>query len=303
MKRTLRFALSGAAVLLVLVGAYLLVFAKLENISPTQSIQLSAPGMNQPTSSQGAGHSRDANASVYAFEDDADLFALVNKLAPLSDSGDARASRLIANAYQECWAYANDPSGFGRDIEARIEISPQFAQGLAHALDQTQRRCKGFIGTAIGPGSSGTWLRKAAQQGDLASRILVSMQDAAVSGTSLSPGQHRELANSVIGSSDAEAYAAMSALMGPAANGMQDALAPLPAGSVQSEAAWNIAACRLGRPCSSSSATVLQMCLQGGVNCSLRPLEQFYLQEMLPPADHAKLRQQIDILLKEKGKS
>lgn len=229
------------------------------------------------------------------YERSEDLYGLTLELNRLSESGNGEASRLIASAYEECWLFAINPVGFEQDMKLRAKASPELTRTIRKVVDSTTNRCRGFAGASIGPKAISSMLRKAAEQGDLAAQVKLLGVEMAM-GSNFDANSQKELAQRVAMSKDPSAYAAIASLMGPLSNGRQDALAPLPAGSVTSEAAWQIAACRLGQNCGPESSKVAQMCIAGGVNCRLRGLEQFYLQELLPPAEQEKLWQQVNIL-------
>lgn len=225
-----------------------------------------------------------------------DLYDLVTTLLPRSEAGDAQASRTIAAAYLDCWQYAVNPIGFDEDIRLKSRLREDLAPKLSNARDTIVKRCGRFAGQKIGPTAIRAMLNRAAEQGDLASQVQLfserSIRAGGASAEDITPVVDRVLA-----SRDAEAYAAIAPLMGRVSAGAQSGLAPIPAGTDLAEAAWNIAACRLGRDCGPNSSAVLQMCLGGGVNCELRHIESFYTQAVLPPADQARLRQLIQQLV------
>lgn len=219
-----------------------------------------------------------------------DLYDEVTTLLVMSEAGDAKASRLVAAAYSECWQYAVNPAGFEEDIKLKASLREDLAVSLTSARDRVVARCRRFAGQQIGSKAIRAMVKRAADQGDLASEAQLfaerAIRTGRVGGEEISPMVHRVLA-----SRDAEAYAAIAPLMGRISAGSQTSMAPIPVGSDLAEAAWNVAACRLGRACGSDSRAVLQMCLGGGVNCEFRDLENFYTQAVMPPADHASLRQ------------
>lgn len=228
-----------------------------------------------------------------------DLFESVTTMLPRSDAGDAQASRMIAAAYQECGQYAINPIDFDEYIRVLSSVREDLAPNLSSARDTIVRRCGRFAGQRIGPAAIRAMLNRAAEQGDLASEVQVFAERAIRKG-GVSAEEIIPIVDRVLASRDAEAYAAIAPLMGSVSAGAQSRLAPIPAGSDLAEAAWSIAACRLGRDCGPNSSAVLQMCLGGGINCELRPIESFYTQAVLPPADQARLRQLIHQLVQGK---
>lgn len=246
--------------------------------------------------------SREGSTLGERYERSNDLHELTLEMSTLSDRGDGQASRLIAKAYEECWLFAINPAGFEQDMKQHAQLRPDLAKPLEIVLHRTIRRCRGFAGASIGPNAITAILKKAAGQGDLAAEVQLLTLGPATERVNFDAASQKELAERVLLSRDADAFAAMAVLMGPGSNGRQQTLAPLPAGSYLAEAAWQLASCRLGRDCSPDSSAVAIMCFGGGVNCRLRSLEQFYLQEVLPPADRDKLWQQVDALTQGKRK-
>lgn len=229
-----------------------------------------------------------------------DLYALTLELIPRSETGDGRASTLIASAYQECWLYARNPAGFMNDMALRGQIRPDLKAGMGRISRRISERCAGFPGRSIGPSVANGMLERAANQGDLAAEAQLlgakmrSLDDKAANNTL------KTLAEVVVASRDPDAYLAIAPLMGQLSNGRQEFLYPLPVGSSLAEASWHLAACRLGADCTANGPTVTRMCLFGGVNCGLKSLSQFYREEVLPPADQKRLQQQLDYLTKHR---
>ncbi|MGO4221002.1 hypothetical protein AB4Y64_03985 [Lysobacter sp. TAF61] len=223
-----------------------------------------------------------------------DLANLTATLYPRSEGGDGNASQQIASAYQECWLYAMNPIGFTEDMRNRGKLRPDLATKIAQASEITSDRCDGFAGKKIGPSAINAMLERAARQGNMAARTELFVQNAILKGATSE--QIKSAAVDVLASGDPDAFAAIAPLMGAPSAGDLQALQPIPAGSPVSEAAWNIAACRLGRQCGPDSRAVLQMCLGGGINCELRDIQSFYEQVVLPPADIPKLRQLVGLL-------
>lgn len=224
-----------------------------------------------------------------------DLFSEVTSLLPKSEAGDAQASYQIATAYEECWQYASNPSGFESDLKLKASVRKDLAPKLQSAGASVARRCGRFVGHDIGPVAVRAMLERAAKQGSIAANARLFAESAAksqVSGSDLQANVDRVLA-----SRDPEALAALAPAMGRLSEGTQSTIAPYPAGNDLAEAAWNVAACRLGRNCGSSSPAVIGMCLTGGINCELRDMETFYTQAVLPPAEAAKLGQLVNILV------
>lgn len=297
-----RYVLWGLALVAIIVAVYLIAGTHQGNPETATAVRSKLPptlANDQPND----GVNKPGRMLGEQYEKSTDLYALTLELRALSEAGDGNASRTIARAYQECWTYAGDPLGFKEDMKLRSQLRPDLSQSIEAVTRKIEERCRGFIGTRISPDDINQILEKAASQGDLASEVQLFGAALAKNDSALDVESQKELAERVLRSSDADAYAAMAEVMGPLASGRLEALAPLPAGTVSAEAAWQIAACRLGRDCSAGSSTVAQMCIGGGVNCSLRSLEQFYLQEMLPPADQIKLRQQVNVLLQGKEKT
>lgn len=237
-----------------------------------------------------------ASRSQGGYAESKDLYALTLQLKPRSEAGDGEASRLIASAYQECWLYALNPTGFMNDMALRGQVRPDLKEKMNGLARRTTERCYGFAGQKIGPKVANLMLEKAAAQGDLSAEAqllgsALQSLDAATAGNQL-----KDLAERIVTSRDPDAYLAIAPFMGQVADGQQGRLHPLPVGSSLAEASWHIAACKMGADCSATGPTVTRMCLFGGINCGLKSLEQFYLQEVLPPADQRRLWQQVGLL-------
>ncbi len=185
--------------------------------------------------------------------------------------------------------FALNPTGFREDMRIRSQVRPDLTEKMAAAGGITERRCAGFAGERIGPSAIKMMRDRAIAQGSVAAKVEEFARNAMLKGAP--PEQIKAAANEVLAMRDPEAVAAMAQLMGAPTAGELQALQPLPAGTSLSEAAWNVAACRMGRDCGPNSAAVRQMCLSGGVNCELRDIQSFYEQAVLPPADVPKLRQ------------
>lgn len=224
-----------------------------------------------------------------------DLYEQATALLAKSDSGDAAASFQIASIYQDCWQYAADPIAFDADLALKRSLRKDLAASLKNAGDILIARCHGFAGRSIGSTEIRRMMTLAAQQGSLAAQTQL-FADQAMSGVA-KPDEVSDVANKVLISKDADAFAALAPLMGRPAAGYQAALKPIPAGTDLAEAAWSTAACRLGRDCSSRSSAVIQMCLGGGVNCQLQGIESFYRQAVLPPAEANQLGRLVEQLI------
>jgi hypothetical protein len=229
-----------------------------------------------------------------------DLYALTLELMPRSETGDGRASRLIASAYQECWLYARSPAGFMNDMALRGQLRPDLKAGMDRLSRRVSQRCNGFSGRSIGPSVANRMLERAAKQGDLAAEVqLLNARMQSLDATEAS-NSLKALAELAVASRDPDAYLAIAPLMGQRSDGRQEFLYPLPVGSSLAEASWHLAACRLGADCTANGPTVTRMCMFGGVNCGLKNLDQFYREEVLPPTDQKRLWQQLDILAKDR---
>ncbi|GAB3377112.1 hypothetical protein GCM10027431_32640 [Lysobacter rhizosphaerae] len=224
-----------------------------------------------------------------------DLFAVASSLEARSRSGEGQASREIAKIYEDCWLYAKNPAGFESDAQTLAKLQPKTAAKRLSAARIVMNRCHGFAGANIGPEAVAEYRALAMRQGDLAAEVEKFAQGAMVGNASTD--EVKLTVDEVMASRDPDAFAAMASLMGPAGVEYQENLSPIPAGSLLAEAAWNVAACRLGRPCGPDSAAVLRMCVGGGINCELRDVKSFYVQEMLPPADAEKLEQLVNSLV------
>lgn len=254
-----------------------------------------------PTAPGSAARSGNAdNTLANRYERTSDLFGFTLSMRPLSDTGNGEASRLIAEAYAECWTYALDSSGFLSDMHLKAELRPDLSKSLTQAYRRVEERCRFFRGAEIGPKASRELLRRAASQGDVAAQVKLFALERGNHKSGQMTDDLRKLGQKVLVSRDPYAFAAFAEVIGTASLGRIDELYPMPAGTVAAEAAWQIAACRLGRNCGPSSTIVTNMCINGGMNCSLRSLEVFYTQEMLPPAELQKVRQHVIWLIQRR---
>lgn len=226
---------------------------------------------------------------------DVDLFSEVTSLLSKSEAGDPKASYRIASIYEECWQYALNPTGFESDIKLKASVRKDLAPKLRSVGASITQRCGRFVGHDIGPIAMRAMLERAAKQGSAAAKARLFAESAAMG--QVSEKDLQENVGRVLASRDPEAFAALAPAMGRMSEGSQSAVAPYPAGNDLAEAAWNVAACRLGRSCGASSPTVIGMCLSGGINCELRDIEAFYTQAVLPPAEAAKLGQLVNQLV------
>lgn len=228
-----------------------------------------------------------------------DLLREVLGLMARSESGDAAASARIAAIYDFCWQYARSPQAFHSDIEAKKGLRKDLSSNFDRLESQVSSKCSGFVGRGIGLRDVALFSTRAATQGSLAARV---NKLAGPILTGQTPDSDvAALASQALRSRDVEAIAALAPLMGVASAGRADALGGLPAGSALAEAAWNTAACRMGRDCGPQSQAVAQMCLSGGINCELRGIEDFYRRDVLPPGDSARLGQIVEQLTKGTG--
>lgn len=229
---------------------------------------------------------------VEKFNSSNDLFDLVNELRNASENGNAEATWLISKAYEECFLLSvSGAAGFENDMQMRMKITPDINKaGTSNAFKKVAQRCGRFSGQAIKLAEITALKSKAAGQGSLAAAA-EAFQVGMITNPALNtPARQKSLAHDALASRNPEAMAALATAMGQVAADRMAALSPLPAGTPQAEAAWNIAACRMGKACDRSSPTMIQMCVAGGVGCGNQSVEEFYLKEIIPAGEQAKLQ-------------
>lgn len=245
-----------------------------------------------------------------------DLHPLVQRLDTLSIQGVAEASRLLQGIYEECWIYNLNPEGFIPGLRIMSETNP--AHGPAHAAammaagERVVRRCRGLFGLRMGPREIAEMTVRAARQGDLASQIsyLLSQrfyvahyaQDLVMEGDDISapgpgPEQVAELARRARTSQDPPVYLMVASTM--TTEGLQEPLPPPPQDLLLAQAAWTIAACRLGQDCGPAGTLATRLC-RIGLGCGFTSVEDFYVQA-LPPALHGQLWREVDRLTRGKS--
>ncbi|UNK49979.1 hypothetical protein MNR01_02760 [Lysobacter sp. S4-A87] len=229
-----------------------------------------------------------------------DLYGFVSSLHGSSQLGNGEATRWIAQAYSECWTYALDPAGFNSSAQAFAKDSEGDAAGVVAAFDRISSRCRRFAGDRIGPEAILDLKIKAAAQGDLASEIEVFAQAAPMHPDSPSFTDERRslLMQRALASGDPAAIAALASLMGPSAR--PGSAGAMPAGSVRSEAAWNLAACQLGIDCGPTSNRVVYACTFGGI-CGFNSVRDLYVRGLLAPSDIPYLDKEIALIVNGAG--
>lgn len=215
-------------------------------------------------------------------------------------AGDARAAWRVVEIYEQCAQFARSRADFDTDMKARGESSPVLARQLEVVRAEVRRRCDGLTAAEVSPDAVAAARSRALGMASVPAMISSYAQktlfDSPVDALSV-----RKLVDLARTSRDPEAMAALAPLMGEQTESLRFELAPMPAGSKASEAAWLFAACRSGLDCSPRSSRVLDMCVNGGINCELRDVESFYLQELLSPAEGKVARQLTNVILNGKG--
>ncbi|UNK41979.1 hypothetical protein MNO14_13625 [Luteimonas sp. S4-F44] len=218
-----------------------------------------------------------------AFERSQDLFALVQRLRPLAETGDAEARWLVSRIHEYCAGYARAPVDYARDTLLLASLPLPAARPLREARARIERRCGRFVADDA---PSFVQLveqrREAALAGSLpAEAALLSM------GAPLADDEdyRRGLVDRVLESADPDAYTALAPAMGEAAAG-DPALAGRVAGSQNAETAWHNAACSLGLDCSGDGALMTRYCAEGGI-CAQDESQDFsaFVREASPPQD------------------
>ncbi len=204
------------------------------------------------------------------FETAPDLYAYVQRLDAAVRAGDPDAAWMASRAYDYCAGFAMAPTGYAHDTEAIAAMRLSTSEAMATSRQRVSQRCARFAPQDRLFQAMLVRRIQAARAGSLAAEAsLVAM------GRPLSNDENylRSLVLRVRRSKDAEAYLALSPVMGAVANGKPE-LADQVAGSQQSELAWQVAACELGMSCGPDSALMTSYCANGGI-CSREQGQDF----------------------------
>lgn len=258
---------------------------------PSQPARVDAAGLGPSGSPAAVTVNTDYQSRFDASED---LRALVGQLQAASAGGDGTATRLIGKAYEECFIVAlNGLASFQRDQEQRLklEADQQAREGTALAFARVAQRCAGFNGDVLKLKQVEAMRDKAASQGNLAAMAEQFRHRMVAGGAAYGAKEQADLARRILASKDPEAVAAMAELMGDVAASRTSDLAPFPAGSTRAEAAWQLAACDLGRNCGAQGSYLSSVCVSVGLGCRSSTVQDLYRRELLPPAEFEKARQ------------
>lgn len=221
------------------------------------------------------------------YESAESLSIFFDEMKAESQSGDGEATRLLARIYEECWSYNWDPVGFQSSQKIIASAKPKFASQINAAFNTIAKRCDGLDLSSLSETGVIGILKTAADQGDLASEIMLlanaapSHQGSAVVSDSQS---RRKLLDRALSAMEPNALSAAAMIAGPTAAGFIDQLHPYPAGSIRAEAAWRLAACDMGMNCGRNSAFLREACAFGGI-CGYDSVYRFYTEGLLPRSD------------------
>ncbi|HEY5851022.1 MAG TPA: hypothetical protein VIT62_09710 [Lysobacter sp.] len=185
-----------------------------------------------------------------------------------------------------------NPAGFERSAKDSAQAEGNISARVKASFDRVAFRCRRFAGEEIGPQRILELQAKAASQGDLTAEIDIFSQAAPLhpDGPSFSDERRILLMQRALASRDPTAIAAMASLMGVTAR--PGFAGSMPAGSLRSEAAWNLAACQLGMDCGPSSSLVVSACVFGGI-CGFNSVADLYSRGLLPLSETPYLNKEI----------
>ncbi len=237
-----------------------------------------------------------------AFEAQPDLYRYALQLKPAAQGGDAQASWLLSRVYDYCAGYALDPAGYQADDLLIGHSDSPGVRAMLAARQRVGRRCAGFSASDGLDAQVITLQRlRAAEAGSLAAEAALLAQGRPLED---SPAYRRELVQRVLASRDPEAYLALSPAMGVAASG-DAAYRGYVAGSLISQLAWQLAACRLGLECRAGSALMTSYCANGGI-CSQdasQDFATFVLDAAIPRQGARQVDDMVSLLVKGSGAS
>lgn len=211
-------------------------------------------------------------------------------------AGDAVAQRLLAETYEGCYFVNIDRENFidGLDFNRQMIRAPAQLSVLEQVADERFAQCGAVDGGAIVPMQlvSG-WYAQAAENGDLASRLM----DNAFKQKRLDTAEAAEQLEEVLDSNDPAAVFAMGSTLhsnypasadGPAAG--------LMTGEHAGEA-WMVAGCRMGYDCGPSGKLMGTLCLVQNA-CTGEDFEAYLKRAMMNEAQRRDLERRVTEILR-----
>lgn len=254
-----------------------------------------APGRSSVEKGGSRGSHHEAVVNYYDAEHLSELWM---DLSHRQAAGDASASRWLAEIAAECMQAARSHGSVLDFAELAGRVRPESAALSSKAAETTLRRCDGIGPDRANQASYLGALQAAAAGGDLAAEITLYQIETIAARADVEAAVVGGLAREALQQGDPAALFALGEIVRSIPVGEIDGI---PTGTMAAEAAWRVAACRLGLPCGPTSTPVRRMCFEGGINCSFLHVEDLYLREGLPPAEVPKYRQHLENLLKEKS--
>lgn len=207
------------------------------------------------------------------FEQTPDLYSFAQSLRLRAESGEAEAIWLLTRVYDYCANYSSAPVDYRNDTRAMEAMKLRGAAAMASARNRVSERCARF---APEDGLDYPMILvkriEAAQAGSLAAEASLMSAGKPLEKTE---DYRLNLIDRVVRSKDPEAFSALAAGMGIAANGRSAGFDYQRVSGTQfAELAWQLAACRLGQDCSAGGSLMTSYCANGGI-CSQDPQQDF----------------------------
>lgn len=208
------------------------------------------------------------------FEQARDLYAYAQTLRSRADAGEPEAIWLLTRVYDYCANYSNAPVDYGNDTRTIEAMKLRGSATMAASRARVSERCARFV-----PADNLSYPMilvkrvEAAKAGSLPAEASLL---AAGKPLETTEDYRRSLVERVVRSKDAEAFSALAPGMGIAANGRSTSgfAYNRVAGTQFAELAWQLAACKLGKDCSSQGSLMTSYCANGGI-CSQDPQQDF----------------------------
>ncbi|MGE0116306.1 MAG: hypothetical protein AB7T07_15655 [Steroidobacteraceae bacterium] len=216
----------------------------------------------------------------------------------LAEAGDPGAQRRLSEMYEYCMLYNFDPEGQTATLlqyaEIRQKSNPrQSKAGMQRLIRRLETLCPGVDNGQPTPSEAyRLWMAEAARNGDLTAEIKLATRSLEVMPKLAFDGMVRK----VLDKSDPDAVFALADLLG----NRFEASSLIPsslAGAAADVTSWQIAACRQGAgSCRAGSFTMDGLCMGGGP-CNYQSYEEYAFQELVPPADRARMDERINEII------
>jgi hypothetical protein len=262
------------------------------DVDSARPIAAARPAMN-------AGVQRGFSARA-EFEAANDLYAYARGLAARERAGDPEALWLVSRVHEYCMGFAMDPAGYVGDTHAIAQLRLPNTPTLVAARERVSRRCSRFVPSDnLSPTFVVAKRKTAAQAGSVAAEASLLAMGRPLAD---SDSYKKDLVRRVRTSRDPDAYVAVSPAMGVAASEDADTFGDV-SGTLLSELAWIVAACKLGQECGPDSTLMTTYCAHGGIcsRDSSQDFSTFVLDAGVPRQGADKLEEMVDGLLYNPG--